>query len=223
MAKEVIKKKNKLLRWILILLNILIIAALAVFGGYYFKKYRDLKNHPVTAEQAAQAEIDRTLASVGKLYSLPKDEKPQLRTVTDVTQLKGQAFFEKAENDDITLIYTKAKLAILYRPSTDKIINVSSVSIQSSATVKIIGADADRAAVKKLLAANFSSDITVKEEGTAKTTNTGVIVVDISGQKTDLLKKLAAGLKGTVGTLPNGEDKPTDDILIIAGAPAITP
>jgi len=119
---------------------ILLIVGLAVFGGYYFKKYRDLsaKYNDVNAKytelmkdpQATQAaEVKRYIEEVGKLYALPTDEQPSVASVKDKTQLKDQAFFAKAENGDVTLIYSKAKLAILYRPSTKQLVNVSSVSI----------------------------------------------------------------------------------------------
>ena len=137
---------------VLTLLMMLVMVGLLAAGGYYFMRYRkehkqytELKsqnaelNRQLTAfkadpKQAAQAEADKAIAEVGKLYALPKDEKPQVLTVNDKEASKKQfgSFFDKAENNDISLIYTKAKLAILYRPSSKQIINVSSVTIQDS-------------------------------------------------------------------------------------------
>lgn len=219
MAKEGITKKRKSIRPVFLAVNVLVIIGLVAFGGFYFKKYRDLKNNPVSADKAAQSEIDRTVSAVGKLYNLPKDEKPQVATVKDKDKLKDQAFFDKAENNDITLIYSTAKLAILYRPSTNKIVNVSSVSIQNTPVVRVIGVEVDRLAVKKTLTESFKTDVSVKDDTNAKASYTGVTVIDLTGKNTEVAKKLAAGLKGTVATLPAGEDKPTGiDILIIAGA-----
>lgn len=129
---------------ILILVNILVIVGLAGTAGLYFKKHRDLsarfndvnsKYEELSKDpQAVQAaEVRRYIEEVGKVYDLPKDEEPSVATVKDKEQLKDQAFFAKAENGDITLIYSKAKLAILYRPSTKQLVNVSSVTIQDSA------------------------------------------------------------------------------------------
>lgn len=128
-----------------VVINVVLIAVLAAAGSWFFLKYKkersDLgKKYADAAKQletfkkdpnaAAQAEANKTIEAVGKLYSLPKGEQPSVATVNDKAKLKDQPFFAQAENGDVTLIYSTAKLAILYRPSTNKIINVSSVTIQ---------------------------------------------------------------------------------------------
>lgn len=130
----------------LLTLNIVLIVLLVGGGAWFFLKYRkersnlgkkyasalaDLNTYKQDPQAAAQAEAAKTVAEVGKLYALPKDEQPSIATVKDVTKLKDQPFFDKAQNGDVTLIYSNAKIAILYRPSTKQIINVSSVTIQN--------------------------------------------------------------------------------------------
>lgn len=130
---------------VLLVANILLIVALLGATGFYFKKHRDLtaRFNDVNAKyeelssdpQAVQAaEVRKYIEEVGKVYDLPKDEQPSVATVKDKEQLKDQPFFAKAENGDITLIYSNAKLAILYRPGTKQLVNVSSVTIQDSGT-----------------------------------------------------------------------------------------
>jgi hypothetical protein len=202
---------------ILLAVNVLLIIGLALFGGFYFKKYRDLKNNPPSADQVAQAEVDKTIAAVGKLYSLPKDEKPTVATVKDkdATVKQYGQFFANAENGDVSLIYTKAKLAILYRPSTNKIVNVSEVTIQSPLRIKVIGTATARQAVEDALKA---AQTNYTDGGDAKTAPTAVTVVDLTGQNGTQASSIASTVKGTVGSLPDGEDKPADaDILIVAG------
>lgn len=200
---------------ILITANIVVLLGLAGAAGFYFKQYRDLKSNPASAQQAAQDQADRTVEEVGKSYDLPKDEKPSVATVSDKEKLKDQPFFAKAENGDITLIYSNAKLAILYRPSTKKVINVSTVSIQGNARVKIIGSATARQTVT---AALTGAQIAATDGGAAKTAPTSITVVDVSGQNAEHAKKVAEAVKGTVGALPAGEDTPTDaDILVVAG------
>lgn len=141
------KKTNNSSRYLILILVVVLIGLLAA-GGYYFMSYRKENKQKIALQsqnaelnkvlgaykadpnQAAQAEADKTIAEVGKLYALPKDEKPSVATVKDKSKLADQPFFAKAENGDVTLIYSTAKLAILYRPTSKQIINVSSVTIQ---------------------------------------------------------------------------------------------
>ncbi|PIR80160.1 MAG: hypothetical protein COU25_01495, partial [Candidatus Levybacteria bacterium CG10_big_fil_rev_8_21_14_0_10_35_13] len=56
---------------------------------------------------------------------------PTIATITDKSQLSTQPFFNNAVDGDKVLVYANAKKAILYRPSTDKIIEVAPVNITS--------------------------------------------------------------------------------------------
>lgn len=62
------------------------------------------------------------IEAVGKMTILPQGEDPVLGTVQDPTLLKDQPFFTYAERGDKVLIYQRARRAILYRPSSGKII-----------------------------------------------------------------------------------------------------
>jgi nitrogen regulatory protein PII-like uncharacterized protein len=201
-------------------LNVLVILALAGAAGYYFKKYDNLKNS--TPDKIQQAQTDEYIKAVGKLYSLPKNEKPDVATVKDKEALKKQyPFFDQAENGDVVLIYKDAKLAILYRPSTKQLVKVGPVHIDSGVSIRVLGKEADRGAVEKKLTDNqlaFS-------KAESKTAVTGITVVDVKGTNAEQAKKLAEIVGGQVGTLPAGEDKPTDvDLLVFVGAPTpVTP
>jgi len=76
------------------------------------------------------ADAERVVKEVEKIYLLP-DEVPTLATVSDKNQLADQVFFKNAENGDKVLIYSTASIAILYRPSLGKIINVGPISVDT--------------------------------------------------------------------------------------------
>jgi hypothetical protein len=118
---------------IFILIVLIILAGIGVYYFLQYQKTQELLKDPTKATVAEnQALIDR----VGKLILLPGEE-PRIATVSDKTQLSGQSFFNKAENGDKVLIYTNAKKAILYRPSLNKIIEVSSVNFETNTQPQI--------------------------------------------------------------------------------------
>ena len=83
----------------------------------------------------AQQENAKIIDMVGKLVLLPEDETPTIATVTDPAKLKAeQAFFARAEDGDKVLIYTRALKAIMYRPRTNKIIEVAPLVIGTPTT-----------------------------------------------------------------------------------------
>ncbi len=128
-----------ILTWIKPFLNlkILIIIILIIAGvggtGYFYTNYQksqsELQRFRNDPKELVKEENKRLIETVGKLVELPKGEDPIIATVNDIRKLKGQPFFIKALNGDKVLIYTKAKEAILYRPSTNKIIEIAPVNL----------------------------------------------------------------------------------------------
>lgn len=109
----------------------------AVIPGYYFyMQYQKTQKMLQNPTEAAKEEIKDIVAKVGNLILLPADEEPTLATVSDKTKLGSQAFFARAENGDKVLIYPRAKKAFLYRPSSNKIIDVAPVNIGAETVQK---------------------------------------------------------------------------------------
>ena len=93
---------------------------------YFYMGYKRLKNNP---QVAGQDEITAATSVIGKFMDLPEGETPNMATVLDKEKLKDQDFFKHAENGDQILIYVKARKAILYRPSTKRVIEFAPLSI----------------------------------------------------------------------------------------------
>src|ERR1035437_7478568 len=111
---------------------IVIIAILGIVGGYfYYKSQAQVKAVSTTPQQATQDEVKKIVAEVGKLIDLPLGEDPTIATVSDITKLKNQPFFQNAKNGDKVLIYTNARKAILYDPALNKVIDVAPINIGS--------------------------------------------------------------------------------------------
>lgn len=221
-----IQKKRIFLR---ALIFILIIASLA--GGYFSYQYYLVKKE-FGPQLATQQETKRVVSAVAKLMLLP-DETPTIATITDINKLKGQDFFSKAKNGDKILIYTNAKEAILYSPSTNKILGVAPVTIggggqaPSQATQARIGLRNGttstgitykvEAQIQQLFP---GATVTLKDNSSNKYAKT--IVVVLNNAAASAAQDLANKLNATVSNLPSGESAPAGiDLLVIVGSDKI--
>jgi hypothetical protein len=113
------------------LIVLALIVGLAVYANKYNQAKKDVKRLS-NPQEVAKQQSRELIAKVSRLTEVPSNETPTIATVSDASKLKSQAFFTNAQNGDKVLIYTQAKRAILYRPSTDKIINIAPINIGSS-------------------------------------------------------------------------------------------
>jgi len=211
------------------------IALLGSIGSalFYYNKYKiSLKS------QRAITEIEQIVRKVSSLMDLPQGETPTLATVSDKTQLQNQSFFQNAENGDRILVYSGAKKAILYRPSTNKIIDIAPITpleevagdatgssvINAEEIIKValyngsgIAGLASLAEDKLKADKTLGNRIQVTRKEYAQSQYQGVLVVDLKGNQNSVSQKIAQILSGKVGSLPIGEKIPETQILIILG------
>ncbi len=221
-------------------LSTLVLGVLLVFvtgvAGYFYYQSRH------AAQIADSKEIEELTQIIGKFLELPQGETPTLATVTDKEKLADQTFFLKAENGDKVLIYSQSGKAILYRPSTGKIVDVTTVNVNQPAP-ETEPAQEEPApqpvveaapAIVRAALRNGSQTVGVtnvvesqlkgilpnlavtSKENAKKNDYTKTIVIDLTGANAESAQKIAQGLQGEVGNLPEGEVTPTDaDILVI--------
>jgi len=138
---ETLKNNSKR---VLKITSTIFLLTLAVTPAYYFyDKYQEAQNKLVNPSAAAKDETKELVVRVGKLIELPVGEEPTVATVSDAEKLKGNPFFQTSQNGDKLLIYPNAKKAYLYRPSADKILDVTTVNIgngQNAQTQGVAGA-----------------------------------------------------------------------------------
>lgn len=210
---------------------VIAIVIIALLINNNFKKDPSVKS---------QAEVKGTVTEVGKLIDLPKDEEPSLAEVKDVEKLKDQPFFAKAQNGDKVLIYQQNGRAILYRPSTKKIIEVMPINfdkpevkgaqnqtqsttpfptkIQSMTVSLYLATDSDSvlAEVENKIKRKYPQIQIVSKEKAKKKDYTDHLVVDLKGDKRDIVEDIASIIGGKVSALmPEEEIAPPSEILII--------
>src|SRR3990167_8021461 len=125
-----IKTSSKKLYYLII--GIVILAVLINIAYFLIQFRKGQKASSIPAK--TQEDVKNLTVNVGKLIELPKSEEPTIATVSNKEKLKDQPFFANAQNGDKVLIYTKSKKAILYRPSINKIIDVSFLNFGVSPT-----------------------------------------------------------------------------------------
>ena len=207
-----------------------IILALIILGagGYYFyTQNQKTQVANINPQASAQEEVKKIVAEVGKLIDLPTGEDPTLATVTDISKLKDQPFFQKAKNGDKVLIYTNSRKAILYDPQAKKVIDVAPINIGSQSAQliqsKVVLRNGTNTVgltlkVENELKKNYPQLNVVDKENASKTDFQKTIVILLNDSGKDLANNLSKTLKAEVGDLPQGEVKPKDgDILIILG------
>jgi nitrogen regulatory protein PII-like uncharacterized protein len=202
-------------------LYVLIVVILAGVAGYFYWQYREaqyLINNPT---QASEQEVKELTEKVGKLMDLPQDEKPTVISVVDKEKIKDQPFFSNAENGDKVLVYTVAKKAILYRPLSGKIIEVGPVDIAPTTnySVALYSATGSLNILEeiesKLKESVTNLEYPIKKEAESDTDT--ILVIDVKGDKSIETEQIAKLLGGEVSEIPQNENIPDSDFLIIVG------
>lgn len=111
---------------------IAIIVALAFVGvcAFAFIKWQEAEylRSPEGIAETSKRENKELVTAVSGMINLPNEE-PTIATVEDKDKLKGNPFFEEAENGDKVLIYPTASKAFIYRQSENRIINSGPIAL----------------------------------------------------------------------------------------------
>jgi hypothetical protein len=221
-----VQRKRLIIAGGAIALAVLVIAGV---GFFVFSRYQQSqKQSALTGQQAvAGAQSEDLVTKVGKLIDLPKDETPQIATVSDVAKLQGQPFFQNAKNGDKVLIYNNNKKVILYDPNADKVINVAPLSSSTSSAqlapdVKVVLRNTTKTSglagqtedyLKQVIP---GINVTDKDNSTKNYDKTTVVA--LNDKDKDEASVIAEALGATVADLPDGEKKADNaDILVLIG------
>jgi len=228
--------KQKLPKIIVALVLFLVIGGSVGAAGYFYTRYEKVKKNP---DLVSKEEVKTVTDSIAKYMELPSDEQPTLATVTDKEKLKDQDFFKKAQNGDKILIYANARKAILYRPSTGKVIEFAPLLIGDGSDQSAEPSDSPQAQTQTTPItvaiyngtdlSGFTTEVENKLAGVsdlsvisklnaAKNDYSQSLVLDLSGKYDQVAQDIASRIDGELtSTLPDGESWPSADILIIAG------
>lgn len=233
------KKRNwKILANVLMMLFFL---GLAAMGGYFWWQYKKVSQNSKAVSIAPSSDEVEMLAAKIKVFMELPQEKPILGTFANQEKLTDQSLFSNSQEGDKVLIYIQSQKAILYRPSSNQVIESifllpgraadnkaetgeTSVGVDGN-TKKIetkIKVDVLNGTEIKGLAKETADKLSeienvelAKVSNAQKSTYTKILVVDLSGKNEIAAKIIAEKVGGEIGSLPEGENKGTADILVI--------
>ncbi len=213
---------------------ILIVTAILILGGfggtyYFYNQYNKTKIMLSNPDVANKAESEELLNKLKKLMLLPSDEEPSIATVLDVEKLKDQPFFANAENGDKVVIYTKSRIAILYSPGKDLIVNVAPVSTDEGSetqteSVKVALYNGTTTTgltqvAEKSLESQLSSVEVISKNNATRNDYQKSLVVSLTESGNSVSSSIASIIDADSTSLPDGEVAPEGaDLLIIIGA-----
>ena len=210
---------------------LVLFAGVATYAGiYFYRQYQKADYALKNPTEAAKKEVEDIKKKVSTLMLTPAEE-PTVATISEVEKLQAQPFFTNAQNGDKVLMYKSAKKAILYRPSAHIIVEVAPLEIsdtanqtdQASKVSITLRNGTEKAGATKAVEDELAVKIknfTIVGRDTAKSRDyKETTIVDLSGNKKQIVDALATAIGGRVAALPFGEDAPSaSDILIIIGA-----
>lgn len=138
-TKPVAQPRKHYGRMIMEALLVVTVVGLALWSWNLYTDRQNLQEQLSTITKNPQALVEKQtqdlIGRVGLLVQLPQGETPTVAAVSDAAQAKQQsAFFANAQNGDKVLMYVKTGKAILYRPSTNKIILEAPLTFNSTAS-----------------------------------------------------------------------------------------
>ncbi len=119
----------------------LVVLFLWTYGFYTLGASSVYRAYP---ELHAAAQANQILGKVGKLIVLPAGT-PTMVLIKDASSAKKtQPFLVNAKDGDVLIVYAKAGEAILYRPSTGKLVAVGPIKSNPQSTKSRAGGQAPR-------------------------------------------------------------------------------
>jgi hypothetical protein len=116
---------------------ILLLASGIALGTIYIYRHPPPSVSPAANSPKPSLSLDSPadLATlIGNIIELPSGETPTVAIISDVSKLRDRPLFAKAENGDRLLVYTKNGKAFLYRPGSNKLVDVFSWNSTSTAS-----------------------------------------------------------------------------------------
>ena len=202
------------------LLKIGLVIALAGLAIFFFVGSRS------SGSETKEDQAKRITERVSKLIDIP-DETPSVAKVDDKTKLSDEVFFANAKNGDFVLIFKRAQKAVLYRESTNRIVNVGPVTIesktattakpkaqeQSKPRIDVVAFENDSNQTKAKLETEIGETADISQVDSAEEFNDTIVLIN-NADLAELANQIAELTNGEVGAIPQGGQPSDADIVV---------
>lgn len=113
-------------RGVISVLLVLLLLTTGVSALLFIKYQRALGSNPSEERQQIISKIEHVV--------LLPNEDPSLSTVVDSTKFTNQTLRDRAKNGDKLLIYAEAKRLVIYRPATQKVVDLLTIQEKQPTT-----------------------------------------------------------------------------------------
>jgi hypothetical protein len=234
---KLVRLKKPTLPQILVFALAIILIIASTIAGLLYQKYVLLAQNP---DQIIKQEKEKQVKELAKHITVPPGELPEINTVINVAQYASDPFLSKAQEGDQLFVFKLANRAILYRPSEQLVVDVTTIHAQPGGAAgqkpgqgqpaapkvrpRVViyngSGDAEQVAtVKSQLMAAFPDQLDfIGEPVTAKEHYPATIIVDLTEAQTAAAQQMADKIGSTVAPFPKTEKRPDADFLIIVGS-----
>lgn len=166
----------------------------------------------------AELTNDQIVVQISRELSINGDGNPAILSVVDDNKTT-QPFLEQAQNGDKVVLYYKAKKAVLFRPSEQRIVHEGAY-VPPDAKIFVRKGTSDNGrvtALKEQLKGMQDVELT-SEDVSPRQDYQGLTLVHVTDRYDDKIMELEKLLNTKVVRMPAGESFPDADILIIVGS-----
>lgn len=218
-------------KMLLLLMVSLFIVVMMFMGFMYFLSLPKSSTASSNSQLSGLSpDHQKIIETVSRSIDVPSDEVPSMATIDDLSSLQNQAVFRKAQVGDIAILYSKAEKAIIYRPSTGKIITAVDIKLGSGSptpsVAKTYTVTLRNGTTRVGLTNTYEQFLSTKtpnlkvteKENAANKNYEKTMLVSAESLVPPVSSELSDSLGIVTSLLPEDESPFTTDVLIIVGA-----
>lgn len=161
---------------------------------------------------------DQLILRISREVGISGDPNPAILTVVNKEKV-NQPFLKDSTDGDKILLYYKSNKAVLYRPSSNKVVKTGSFTPpDAKVQIRVGTTNLKQVDVVKALLSKVAGTKVSTQDASVKSDYAETLVIDVTDRYPNEVAAVAKSLNAQVRTIPQTESLPDADILVIVGA-----